>query len=73
METDALKDAFPSWFWTVGIVLAVGCAALIASYYLLHPDRNIWEDFSRRPFIPDDLSGLVDAPPGAGDQDGPGS
>ena len=69
---DVLTEAFPSWFWTVGIVLAVSCAGLVALYYLLHPDRNIFVDFQRRPFIPNDLSGLVDAPPGTSGQDGTG-
>ena len=71
MELDdlTLKDAFPTWFWTVGIVLAAGCAALLVLWYIEHPDRSPWTDFVR---IPDDVSSLVDSSPGDGDPNRPG-
>jgi hypothetical protein len=68
-----LDELFPDWFWWVGIGLAVSCATLVGLYYLLHPERNLLDDFARKPFIPNDLSGLVDASPGPGDEAPPGT
>ena len=69
MELDdfSLADAFPAWFWGVGIVLAVGVTALLVLWYIEHPGTSPWEDFARVR-IPNDVSSLVDASPedGAG-------
>ncbi len=46
MELDDLKDAFPTWFWGVGAILAVGVVALLVLWYVEHPDRSPWEDFA---------------------------
>ena len=67
LDDFSLADAFPTWFWGVGVVLVVGISALLILWHLEHPGTSPWENFARV-HIPDDVSSLVDAPPA----DGPG-
>ena len=65
MEPDelTLKDAFPTWFWGVGIVLVVGVTAALVIYYARFPDRSPWTDFAVKFHVPDDVSSLVGTAP----------
>lgn len=45
------EDFFPKWTWYVAFGLAAACTALIVLYYFKHPERNIFEDFTRKPFV----------------------
>jgi hypothetical protein len=63
-----LADAFPPWFWMVGVGLALGVSVLLVLWYLEHPGRSPWEDFGRRFDIPDDLSSLDPSASQGGDQ-----
>lgn len=36
------------WFWWTAGILAAACVGLIVAYYVKHPDRNIWSDFTHR-------------------------
>ena len=62
-----LKDAFPTWFWGVGVVLVLGVTVALIVWYVEHPDSSPWTDFGRRFAVPDDLSGLVTTPSEDGD------
>ena len=69
---EAIGDAFPTWFWGVGIVLVVGITALLVVWYVEHPDRSPWTDFAVRFSVPNDVSSLVGTAPedGAGPVEG---
>ncbi len=65
---EAIADAFPPWFWGVGVVLVLGITVALVVWYVEHPDRSPWTDFQRLS-VPNDLSGLVSTP----SEDGPPS
>lgn len=48
-----LGEIFPPWFWWLGIGLAIGSATLLVLWYLNHPERSPFRDFS---------NGLIDTP-----------
>jgi len=71
-DGDALKEAFPTWFWAVGVVLVVGVTTALVVWYVQHPDRSPWTDFAQRVTIPDDISSLVGDAPDPGSETPPG-
>jgi len=59
-DGDALKEAFPTWFWAVGVVLVVGVTTALVVWYV------------QQVTIPDDISSLVGDAPDPGSETPPG-